>query len=251
MPNYDYLGCVTGVTESGTTQLIQPTQSPMPVVRDANAYTERLVAVALLVGGEGGTDGGVDVIPPVVTPPVGAQTDFLKMTNPLIAVDEHELRVVYSLNGGAITAATYSEFENVITPNQVSLEPVQVLQDIGAPYFASLKEASLLLLPATLDSTKGYFLGFNKEFLIDCFTQLGATSTDMPPITEKVTTLTIYPNSKLPSEYTEMDVFDYIIDPATYTEADLAYFAKFGMTPITKNADGSYTLYSQAEFPML
>ncbi len=49
MSNYQYTGCVTGVTEGGTTQLIQPTEMLMPVVRDANAYSERLVGVALLL----------------------------------------------------------------------------------------------------------------------------------------------------------------------------------------------------------
>lgn len=49
MPNYQYTGCVTGVSESDQIQLIQPNESPIPVVRDANAYTERLVGVALLL----------------------------------------------------------------------------------------------------------------------------------------------------------------------------------------------------------
>ncbi|ERL56139.1 hypothetical protein [Psychrobacter aquaticus] len=55
MANYEYLGCVTGVTESGVTQLIQPTETPMPVTRPTNAYTERLVGVGLLVGMKGGS----------------------------------------------------------------------------------------------------------------------------------------------------------------------------------------------------
>ena len=53
MANYEYLGCVTGFSEAGNTQLIQPTDTPMPVTRASNAYTERLLGVGLLVGAEG------------------------------------------------------------------------------------------------------------------------------------------------------------------------------------------------------
>ena len=52
MANYEYLGCVTGFSEAGNTQLIQPTDTPMPVTRASNAYTERLLGVGLLVGVE-------------------------------------------------------------------------------------------------------------------------------------------------------------------------------------------------------
>ena len=54
MANYEYLGCVTGFSEAGNTQLIQPTDTPMPVTRASNAYTERLLGVGLLVGGGDG-----------------------------------------------------------------------------------------------------------------------------------------------------------------------------------------------------
>ena len=53
MANYEYLGCVTGFSEAGNTQLIQPTDTPMPVTRASNAYTEHLLGVGLLVGAEG------------------------------------------------------------------------------------------------------------------------------------------------------------------------------------------------------
>ena len=49
MANYEYLGCVTGFSEAGNTQLIQPTDTPMPVTRASNAYTERLLGVGLLL----------------------------------------------------------------------------------------------------------------------------------------------------------------------------------------------------------
>ena len=62
MANYEYLGCVTGFSEARNTQLIQPTDTPMPVTRASNAYTERLLGVGLLVvdnaGGSSGAGGG-------------------------------------------------------------------------------------------------------------------------------------------------------------------------------------------------
>ena len=48
MSNYDYIGCVTGFSESDDSTLIQPTQLPMSVERPENDYTNRLVGVGLL-----------------------------------------------------------------------------------------------------------------------------------------------------------------------------------------------------------
>ena len=53
MANYQYTGCVMGVTEGGVTQLIAPTEPQYPITRPVNAYTERLSGVGLLVGAEG------------------------------------------------------------------------------------------------------------------------------------------------------------------------------------------------------
>lgn len=50
MSNYEYLGCVTGFSENDTVTVWQPPTMPMHVLRDAVAYTKRLVDVELLVG---------------------------------------------------------------------------------------------------------------------------------------------------------------------------------------------------------
>ena len=72
MANYEYLGCVTGFSEAGNTQLIQPIETPMPVTRASNAYTERLLGVGLLVGNDSGIGEGFN---PIVCTPTA--TTFL------------------------------------------------------------------------------------------------------------------------------------------------------------------------------
>ncbi|BBI68480.1 hypothetical protein PKHYL_26710 [Psychrobacter sp. KH172YL61] len=49
MPAYKYLGCVTAFSENGNTQLIQPSEIPMPINRSENSYTERLLGILLLI----------------------------------------------------------------------------------------------------------------------------------------------------------------------------------------------------------
>lgn len=49
MADYNYSGCITGFSASGNIQLIAPTKALHPVVLAANAYTERLQGMGLLV----------------------------------------------------------------------------------------------------------------------------------------------------------------------------------------------------------
>ena len=49
MADYNYSGCITGFSASGNIQLIAPTKAPHPVVLAANAYTERLQGMGLLL----------------------------------------------------------------------------------------------------------------------------------------------------------------------------------------------------------
>lgn len=59
MADYNYSGCITGFSASGNIQLIAPTKALHPVVLAANAYTERLIGMGLLLDDEsfgGGND---------------------------------------------------------------------------------------------------------------------------------------------------------------------------------------------------
>lgn len=42
------------------------------------------------------------------------------------------------------------------------------------------------------------------------------------------------------------DLFDLIVDPDTYTQSELDYFAQWGIEPATKNPDGSITVKTRA-----
>lgn len=69
MANYKYVGCVTGFSEGGSVQTIAPTEPLYSVTRPANAYTERLVGVSLLVGdtSDGSGGGTIQCTPTTIT----------------------------------------------------------------------------------------------------------------------------------------------------------------------------------------
>ena len=48
MANYEYVGCVTGFSESGQVTVWQPEQIPLEVEHTDNEYTQRLLGVGLL-----------------------------------------------------------------------------------------------------------------------------------------------------------------------------------------------------------
>lgn len=67
MSNYEYLGCVTGFSENDTVTVWQPPTMPMHVLRDAVAYTNRLVDVELLVGSGNPVNPNIQCIPTSLT----------------------------------------------------------------------------------------------------------------------------------------------------------------------------------------
>lgn len=106
-------------------------------------------------------------------------------------------------------------------------------------------------VPANLDQTSSYLIGLNNDLLFEGFTNAGIS---LPPGFAGVDgeiVLTLYPSSKLSVTSIGFDIFDLIIDPSSYTSADLQYFADRGVTPATKNVDGSYTLKSQLTIPSM
>lgn len=84
MANYQYTGCVMGVTEGGVTQLIAPTEPQYPITRPVNAYTERLMGVSLLVG-------DISCIPTIL--------EFIPSVTLPIGKDRIILRAVLEVNG--------------------------------------------------------------------------------------------------------------------------------------------------------
>ena len=106
-------------------------------------------------------------------------------------------------------------------------------------------------LPVELDNTAAYLLGSNNTLLAAELQRIGTPMPEGFVVPEAPVTITLYPASKLPAANIAYDVFDLIIDPASYTQADLQYFADRGVTPAVKNSDGSYTIKSQLTIPLM
>lgn len=109
-----------------------------------------------------------------------------------------------------------------------------------------------LKLPTELDITALYFQGFNADYYrvsseIKDFEE-ALILEDLAAMVAGEVSVTYYPASKLSANF-DVDIFDLIIDPSTYTAEEVQYFASHGITPATKNADGSYTIKSQLTLP--
>lgn len=103
--------------------------------------------------------------------------------------------------------------------------------------------------PDGLDKSSTYIYGVDNSLLAEFFAAQGQIiPADFTLPTSEVV-VTLYPASKLPSANIDYDLFNLIIDPVNYKQSDLEYFAERGVTPATKNADGSYTIKSQLILP--
>ena len=97
MANYRYVGCVTGFSQNGITQLIQPTQTPMAVAIDATDYTERLEGVGLLVGNDSGIGEGFN---PIVCTPTNISFQTPENSDLIESGDSGLVHARYRVNGG-------------------------------------------------------------------------------------------------------------------------------------------------------
>ncbi len=143
--------------------------------------------------------------------------------------------------------------EGIVSSTTVTGSAVTAYSDIGYSflnYDPDLLDHGLATVPISLDQNSTYIFGMNNPLFAEFFAALGQTLPDGFTGIDGEMVLTLYPASKLPSTNIDYDLFDLIIDPANYTQADLKYFADRGVTPAIKNADGSYTLKSQVTIPM-
>ena len=164
--------------------------------------------------------------------------------------------LVYSIDGGAISAV------KEVLPSITEDELGQIIGTSFTMYaFLSSPPMGFSMLgfgrdggfgwadtdmPTSLDIDKFYWFGMTDIIVQDYF---NIRNMDVPEvIVQKDVMITVYPANRLPSENIDYDLFDLIIDPASYTQADLQYFSERGITPATKNPDGSYTLKSQLKF---
>ena len=186
----------------------------------------------------GGSGGGSNAL----------EMNFLKLRSEVIEeTQEVKAGIVYKINDGLINTAilsvgsgtrhsTISVFgagsDSGLNDNFLSYEPD--LFDLG-------QEAGFFV-PVPLDQDASYLFGMNNALFAEFFAALGFPIFDT---LNDETVLTLYPASVVPSANIDYDVFDLIIDPDSYTQADLQYFSERGVTPATRNPDGSYTLKSQ------
>lgn len=154
--------------------------------------------------------------------------------------------IVYSVNGGPITS--YIESLDGSVSSGTGYAGISFLAtENPTPAFMfygkdALPANPVSPMPSVLDGSKDYYLGINEESLAAYSIVAG-----YPPLstTSKISSITYYPASKLPSSDIDFDVFQLIIDPGSYTTAEKEYFAAQGVKPIIKNADGSYTIQSE------
>ena len=140
MSNYEYLGCVTGFSQNGITQLIQPTQTPMAVAIDATDYTERLEGVGLLVGNKGDSSSSDIACIPTATKML-KYTGFDALPLPDTSAGTYAR---YRLNGGDwvdyiggtghITDEVNLFLESINHPSSFEFEDFNAASDEGAPY---------------------------------------------------------------------------------------------------------------------
>lgn len=210
---------------------------------------------------EGAVDGGtVTIVSHAVIQFASASPiNFLKFNNDIIekntSTQNHVL--VYSINGGlpqafssydgyGSTSATLSAFLGG-NMNDVPFSYSDYADSGVTPY-------PPLALPVQLDSAAFYLYGFDATYFrvsreINGYEELFIEE-DLSYAVVGEVEVTYYPASKL-SASVDVDIFDLIIDPATYSAGEVQYFASHGITPATKNADGSYTIKSQLTIPTI
>lgn len=179
------------------------------------------------------------------------EMNFLKFRTEIIEeTQEVTAGILYKINDGLINTAILPTGSNTIhtTLSALGAGSNSGLAEHFLGYETDLRDYGNGFVPMPLDQSASYLFGMNNTLLAEFFAALGLTPPNGSTIDEE-TVLTLYPASTLPPANIDYDVFDLIIDPASYTQADLQYFADRGVTPATKNVDGSYTLKSQLTMP--
>ena len=174
------------------------------------------------------------------------EMNFLKFRSEIIEETQGVTAgIVYKINDGLINTAILSAGRNT-TLSVLGAGSNSGLNEHFLGYEPDLLDQGQDFVPMPLDQNASYSFGMNNALFAEFAEVLGFTG--FTGIDEE-TVLTLYPASALPPANIDYDVFDLIIDPASYTQADLQYFADRGVTPATKNPDGSYTLKSQLTLP--
>ena len=174
---------------------------------------------------------------------------FLKMQNNEMIDSTHGTigGIVYSVNGGAIKSYTEElpvkgEFQGRFLTMYAFIPP-EAENDFfyfGRDGGFGWSDANM---PSNLDVDSFYISGLNNLAWQELSSMRDIPQPDK--FTQGEFEMTVYPASKLPSANIDYDIFDLIIDPSSYASSELAYFAVLGVTPSTKNPDGSYTIKSQ------
>lgn len=216
------------------------------VKEDIAAYRDTFAAreLMLIEGGFGapgksqpsdGSGGGSNAL----------EMNFLKLRSEVIEeTQEVKAGIAYKINDGDIRSSLVSADRDT-TLSVFGAGSDSGLKNYFLGYEPNLLDRGQAFVPMPLDQNSSYIFGMDNALFAEFFAALGQTLPDGFTGIDGETVLTLYPASKLPSANIDYDVFDLIIDPASYTQADLQYFADRGVTPATKNVDGSYTLKSQ------
>lgn len=214
--------------------------------RGVSQVSVRRVGTPGKAGGASGSDGGSN------TP----EMSFLKLISEIIEVtSDFNAGIVYKLNNQPIRASIRESAENVYASSAVTSTTMTGNGDDLTFLFLAY-ETDLFgngtptpPVPLPLDSNFAYIFGINDKIFTDFSVAAGQLLLDGFTDNKGEFVITLYPASKLPSANIDQDLFDYIVDPAKYTQADLQYFAEQGVTPAIKNPDGSYTINSQLMLP--
>lgn len=180
------------------------------------------------------------------------EMNFLKFQSEIIEETQGVTAgIVYKINDGLINTAILSAGSNArhtsLAVFGAGSNSALIRHFLGyEPDLLDRGQAAGFFVPVPLDQDASYLFGMNNALFAEFAEDSGFTG--FTGIDEE-TVLTLYPASTLPPANIDYDVFDLIIDPASYTQADLQYFAERGVTPATKNPDGSYTLKSQLTLP--
>ena len=173
------------------------------------------------------------------------EMNFLKFRTEIIEEpQEVTAGILYKINDGLINAAILPTGSSIV---HTTLSVLGAGSDSGLVnhflgYETDLRDYGNGFVPMPLEQNASYLLGMDNTIFAEFAATLGLPSFEG---INGETVLTLYPASVMPSANIDYDVFDLIIDPASYTQADLQYFSERGVTPATKNPDGSYTLKSQ------
>lgn len=179
---------------------------------------------------------------------------FLKFEAEIInATDTVTPGIVYSINNSALKVGkTTNTVSGGFTSNITVTAFVAESDDIQNSFFSSEPDlfgsAHAAGLPPQLDQTGAYLMGLGR----DAMALLYPSPEDaLPPEfgTDGLVELTLYPASALPNAEIDIDLFQKIIDAASYNQTELQYFADLGIEPAVKNRDGTYTIKSQLTLP--